>query len=139
MKMNLARSLCRGAAIALIWGSATLRSAVAEDLGTPAGHITVPTGFTRGQVRDAIVSALAGRGWSVTAKTDDRVTGYLKRHGNEATLTLTYTKTTVDLYCVGFQVNKKTGVREKPEQPHSWLNYIRTDLTRLLNPPVPPK
>jgi hypothetical protein len=57
---------------------------------------------------------------------------YLKHRSNEATLTLVYSATKVDLFCVGWKIDKNTGAHLKPEQPAGWLKYIREDLGRLL-------
>jgi len=84
-------------------------------------------------VQKAIVTALIGRKWDVKAKTGDRVVGYLKHRSNEATLTLVYDATKVELYCVGWQIDKKTGAREKPEQPERWLRNIQNDLPRFFS------
>lgn len=108
----------------------------ASEFGEAAGSVSVPAGVSKEAVQDAIVKALLGRQWDVKSKESDKVVGYLKHRSNEATVTLVYSETKVDLFCVGFQINKKTGVREKPEQPKGWLNYIRSDLGKILNRPA---
>ena len=107
-------------------------SAEAIDLGQPAGSVMVPAGFSRAQVQTIVEKALLGRQWEVKSKADDKVVGYIKHRGNEATLTLVISDKQVDLFCVGWQINKKTGVHEKPEQPTGWLKYIRGDMAKLL-------
>ncbi|MBM3854706.1 MAG: hypothetical protein FJ399_16395 [Verrucomicrobia bacterium] len=119
------------AALALCCARA--QAAESSDLGQSAGVITVPTGLSKAQIRDAIVAAFAGRQWGVTSKTDDRVVGYLKHRSNEATVTMIFDEQRVEMYCVGWQVHKTTGAREKPEQPKGWLNNLRADLTKHLN------
>jgi hypothetical protein len=113
--------------------------AAASEVGEAAGSVPVPAGISHATVQDAIVKALLGRQWEVQSKGDDRVVGYLKHRSNEATLTFICSETKVDLFCVGWQINKKTGAREKPEQPKGWLNYIRTDLSKILNRPAAAK
>lgn len=114
-------------------------AAVESELGEAAGSVLVPAGVSRANVQEAIVKALLGRQWDVKSKSSDRVVGYLKHRSNEATLTLIYSDTKVDLFCVGWQIDKKSGAREKPEQPKGWLNYIRSDLGKILNRPAASK
>lgn len=83
--------------------------------------------------------ALSAREWGIKAKTDDRVVGYLKHRSSEATVTLIYNESKIDLFCVGWQIDKKTGVRGKPEQPKGWLNYIKGDITKIFNRTVSKK
>ncbi len=111
----------------------------ASELGEAAGSVTVPAGVSKAAVQDAIVKALLGRQWDVKSKDSDKVVGYLKHRSNEATVTLVYSETKVDIFCVGYQIDKKTGAREKPEQPKGWLNNIRADLGKILNRPAESK
>ncbi len=102
------------------------------DLGQPAGSVAVPEGLSAKEVQGAIIASLIGRQWTVQSKTDERVIGYLKHRSNEATLTLVYDATKIELYCVGWAINKKTGERQKPEQPEGWLKFIRGDIAKNL-------
>ena len=132
--MNNYPALMRHALAALIFTLFVAVGGAAEssDLGQHAGNVPVPAGLTRAQVQTAGEQALLGRQWEVKSKSDDRVVGYLKHRGTEATLTLVLTDGQVDIYCVGWQVNKKTGAREKPEQPTGWIKYIKGDLAKIL-------
>jgi hypothetical protein len=130
LKMLFGRTLLV-AALALCF--VRVQAAESSELGQSAGTITVPAGLSKAQIRDAIVAAFAGRQWGVTSKTDDRVVGYLKHRTNEATVTMIFDEQRVEMYCVGWQVHKTTGAREKPEQPKGWLNNLRADLTKHLN------
>ena len=122
------------AAISFLFSFGAAAAAPAgADLGQPAGSIVVPSGMTAAEVQTAIVAALSGRQWLVTEKTTDRVVGYIKHRKNEATLTLIYDTSKIELYCVGWRIDKTTGEREKPEQPKGWIKYIEKDLTRNLN------
>jgi len=112
---------------------ATSARAAEADLGKPAGSVTVPPGLSKSEVQDAIVSVLQAREWGVKEKADDRVVGYLKHRSNEATVTLIYTESSVELYCVGYEINKKTGERKGPEQPEGWLKNLKGDLTKYFN------
>jgi hypothetical protein len=107
-------------------------AAETSELGQHAGNVPVPAGLTRAQLQIAAEQALLGRQWEVKSKSDDRVVGFLKHRGIEATLTLVLTDGQVEIYCVGWQVNKKSGAREKPEQPTGWIKYIKGDLTKIL-------
>lgn len=119
--------------LGLAFCAASQASAAAEGPGTPAGSVAVPNGLSKSEVKETIIMTLAGRGWAIQEKTDEKVVGYLKHRANEATVTLVYDDKTVELFCVGYEINKKTGERKKPELPNGWLNFIRNDLTKKLN------
>lgn len=104
-----------------------------KETGTHVATIPVPTGFTAAEVQEAIVATLAGRQWGLKAREEGTVVGYLKHRSNEAKVTFNYDTSKVDLYCIGWQVDKKTGVREKPEQPKGWLKNLQADLTKHFN------
>ncbi len=119
---------------ALVIGQASRATAAVNDqLGEHAGTVPVPAGLSKSQVQDDIVMVLSSREWGIKEKTDDQVVGYLKHRSSEATVTLVYDTTKVDLFCVGWKIDKSTGVREKPEQPTGWLKNIKADLTKIFN------
>ena len=103
------------------------------DMGQSAGSVPVPAGLSQTEVQDAIVMVLSARQWGVKEKTTERVVGYLKHRSNEATVTLIYDTSKIDIYCVGWKIDKKTGNREKPEQPAGWLKNIKGDLVKTFN------
>lgn len=104
-----------------------------KETGDLVATVAVPSGFTAAEVQEAIVATLAGRQWGVKSREEGTVVGYLKHRSNEAKVTLVYDTATVKLYCIGWQIDKKTGVREKPEQPKGWLKNIQGDLTKHFN------
>lgn len=104
-----------------------------EERGELFATMSVPADFTMANVQEAIVNTLIGRQWGVKSKDEGLVVGYLKHRSNEAKVTLVYDTTKVEIYCVGWQINKKTGAREKPEQPKGWLKNIQNDLTKNFN------
>lgn len=112
---------------------ATARAADAEERGVHFADVAVPEGLAAGEVKDAIVGVLIGRQWRVKSKSDSEVVGYLKHRSNEATVTMTYDTTKVSIYCVGYEINKKTGERKKPEQPAGWLKFLHQDLLKTMN------
>ena len=73
------------------------------------------------------------------SETDDRVVGYLKHRSNEAKVTLVYSTAKVEIHCVGWKINKKTGERKNPELPKGWLENIQADLVVNLNHALLPK
>lgn len=119
--------------VAFFSATASVRAAEIEELGNQWGTVAVPSGVSAEKVKAAIIATLAGREWNVQERADDHVTGYLKHRSNEAKVTLKFNTETVEIYCVGYQVNKKTGMREKPELPEGWLKRLRGDLTKQLN------
>jgi hypothetical protein len=112
---------------------ASYAAETAESKGELFGSVPVPAGLSKTAVQDAIVAVLLGRQWGVQSKDDGVVVGYLKHRSNEATVTLTYDTSKVDIYCVGYEIDKKTGVRKKPEQPKGWLKNIQGDLVKNFN------
>lgn len=136
--MNAYRSRIRCtfavAAVALSLGAASPAvAAEGEDFGIPAGSVVVPDGLLPNEVQDAIVMTLARRHWIIKEKGDNRVVGYLRVRSTEATVTLIYRASKVELYCVGWDIDKKTGERKRPDQPTGWLSNIKTDLTKSLS------
>jgi len=95
--------------------------------------VSVPDGFTREEVKDLIIMTVAGRSWGLREKTDEKIVAHLKHRSNEATVTLLYNEKKVDLYSVGYEINKRTGERKKPEQPTGWLNNLQSDLNKKIN------
>lgn len=118
-------------AAALSLGSVT--RAAQDDRGTFFASVPVPSAVSKSELPDILVAVLQGREWGVKSKADGAVVGYLKHRSNEATVTLAYDGTKVDIYCVGYQIDKKTGERVKPEQPKGWLKNIQSDLTKRFN------
>lgn len=114
----------------------TSAKAGVEDIpetGELVATVQVPSGFTEAEVQEAIVATLLGRQWGVKSKDGGRVIAYLKHRSNEAKVTLVYDTVKVELFCIGWEIDKKTGVREKPELPKGWLKNIQGDLTKHFN------
>ena len=76
--------------------------------------------------------SLGERGWGIKSNTGDRVVGYLKHRSNEAQLTLVYSTSKIEIFCVGWEINKNTGARVKPEIPKGWIKNIQADITKVL-------
>ncbi len=136
--MNTSRNALRCAFLATAFVlsifNVTVRAASADDeVGQSAGYVVVPSGTTATEVQDAIVIALGGRGWGIKSNTSDRVVGYLKQRSNEAQLTLVYSTSKIDIFCLGWDINKNTGERKKPEIPRGWIKNIQADITRILS------
>ncbi len=109
------------------------RAADDDELGSPAGTVAVPDGLLPNEVQDAMVLTLSNRGWEIKDKAEARVVGYLKKRSNEATVTLIYRASKIEVYCAGWEIDKNTGQHKKPEQPAGWLKNIRNDLTKNLS------
>ena len=135
-------SRTRGA-IAFLLGifiSSAVSSIAADDnIGQAVGSVVIPAGISASQVKDTIIRAFTGREWGIKSEAEDRVVGYLKHRSNEAQLTLIFDHQKIDLFCLGWQINKKTGEREKPELPTGWINNIKSDITKLFNRAVTTK
>lgn len=122
---------CAFVATALVFSSALLSAADPSELGEAAGTLSVPAGFSASDVQAVIVRAFTQRKWTIQSQSDDRVVGHIRHDSNEATVTMVFTPSKIDLYCVGWQIDKKTGTHEKPEQPKRWLNYLKSDIPRF--------
>lgn len=121
------------ALLAHVAASAALpTNADAPELGIAVGTIPVPADLDADEVRDVVVLSVATRGWTVQTKTDERVVGYLKHRGNEATITYLLGPDLIRVHCVGYAINK-SGERRKPELPQSWINNLQRDITKRLN------
>jgi len=107
--------------------------AASDDMGQYYGTVPVPEGLSSGEVQKEIMRTLIGREWEVASKDATAVVGYLKHRSNEATVTLAFDTQKVDIHCVGWAINKRTGERRRPEQPEGWLKNIKSDLTKNLN------
>jgi hypothetical protein len=101
--------------------------------GQSVWTLSVPAGLSVANVQEAVVATFYGRAWAIQEKGDGKVVGYLKHRSNEALVTITYNDKTVEAFCVGYEINKKTGERKKPELPSGWLNFLKGDLTKKLN------
>lgn len=104
-----------------------------EDKGAFIAPVPIPSGLSGSDVQKAIVSAFVGREWAVKSKADGVVVGYLKHRGNEATVTMTYDGTRIEIYSIGYKIDKTTGSRIKPEQPAGWLKNLQSDLPKFLS------
>lgn len=107
-------------------------TSAADDVGQLFTTIPVPTGVQEEAVKEVLIRALAGRQWTLQSKEGDRVVGYLKHRRNEAQVTFIYTASQIQVFCKGWQIDKRTGAREKPEQPTGWLKFLQKDITRML-------
>lgn len=133
LRLHLLRAFA--AAILCLLPSLAVASStpLGDELGELFGTVEVPSGLSAAAVQKAIVASLAGREWGIKDRTDTQVVGYLKHRSNEAKVTLVYSTEKVDIYCVGYAINKNTGERKKPEQPTGWLKYLKSDLTKQIN------
>ena len=116
-----------------LFAVSTASATETDPKGEHFASVAVPTGLAASDIQDAIVATLLGRQWGVKSKADGEVVGYLKHRSNEATVTLTFDTSKVDIYCVGYKIDKSSGSRIKPEQPKGWLKNIQQDLTKNLN------
>jgi hypothetical protein len=117
----------------LFLGLASAPCLLADDdnPGTQYGVVPVPSGLTKDDLREVIVQVFTGRGWTVKEKSDRRVTGYLNHRGVESTTWMTFDAEQVEITYEGWRVNGK-GDHLKPEEPKSWLNFLKKDLTKQL-------
>ncbi|MES2696972.1 MAG: hypothetical protein V4773_26145 [Verrucomicrobiota bacterium] len=99
--------------------------------GKSFGSVAVPAGMSALDVKEVLVISLVQRNWTVTEKTDSRVIGNLKHRGTDATITLTYSASSVEIHCEGWKIDK-AGVRSKPDIPDGWAENIKKDVGKRL-------
>jgi hypothetical protein len=102
----------------------------------PAGasvfYVNVPSDkLSAKDVHDVVVAASIGRGWTVKSDDTAKVVIYLNHRKHEATVTYVISEKRVDTYSDGYVLDGN-GNRKKPEQPESWLKYLKEDITRGL-------
>lgn len=139
MNQNLYPSFVRGwlavaAFILTLGGVASVQAQEElEGRGDLFSTVSVPAGLGEAEIKQAIINTLNGREWGLRSYEGNTVVAYLKHRSNEAKVTLEFDNAGVRIYCVGWEINKKTGVRKKPEQPTGWLKNIQGDLTKHFN------
>ncbi len=104
----------------------------AAEAGKSFGSVPVPAGLSLPDVKEAIVVSLVQRSWTVAEKTDTKIVGTLKHRGIDATITLTYNASSVEIYCEGWKIDK-AGVRTKPDIPDGWAENIKKDVNKRMN------
>lgn len=130
--MHIRIRTCLIAYISLMLSLFTASSHASTDAGKSFGSVSVPAGLSAADVKEVIVVSLVQRSWTVTEKTDTKVVGTLKHRGVDATITLTYNASSVEIYCEGWKIDK-AGVRGKPDIPDGWAENIKKDVNKRLN------
>ncbi|BET69410.1 hypothetical protein ASA1KI_43280 [Opitutales bacterium ASA1] len=135
----LVAALALGCAVSLFAPSLSAQSghAVIEDaeaLGNTAGMGAIPDALDPKQVRDIVALSFAQRGWTVKAKQDTRVVGYLAHRGREATMTavLDFESNEIHYFIDGWAVSK-SGERKKRDDCEGWVTFIKRDVNKRLN------
>lgn len=119
-------------AVLLLFAASLIHLRAEPAMGEFVGTLNVPTGISPAETRDIVIQSLAAREWTVKEKSGNRVVGYLKHRGNEATVTFLLEGSEIKYYCEGWAINKK-GERKKPEQPKGWLGFLQKDINKRLN------
>lgn len=109
-------------------------SLAADEVSQQIATIAIPSDkISNEDAQKVIVRALNNRKWTIREESADRVVGYLRRHTNEAQITFVIADRNIEISCWGYEVDRSTGARRKPELPASWIKYIKADLYRFLN------
>lgn len=104
-----------------------------EAWGDLYATVQIPSGLSNTEVQKAIVAAVASRGWILTARKEHLVAAHLKHGEHEAQVTLPFDVSQAAIYCVGWKINERTGVRERPALPKGWLKNMQEDLAKNFN------
>lgn len=112
-----------------------------ENLGELYAEIELRSGISKSEYREALRAVLKEREWTILQDVDQRVVATQKREansiaffsqpGHDATITLIFTGKAVNIYCVGWELNRD-GERTKPALPRSSLGRLRRDLDNRL-------
>ena len=101
----------------------------------PAQPIRVPQGVTQAQVKQSIVSALDGRGWSVDKVQDGKILTTLRLREHTATVRITYDTKTVHITYVNssnLEYSQHGNTRYIHRNYNGWIGFLEQDIKRNL-------
>lgn len=100
------------------------------EYGQYAGIINFPAGIDLSTISDVIIQAASNRGWSVLSHANGKII-LTNQSGNwTSQLTLLWTPDKIVIY----SNSTKNG---KPKLPVGWIDNLRKDILRVLNPGAP--
>ncbi|AOU99276.1 hypothetical protein BI364_16230 [Acidihalobacter yilgarnensis] len=101
----------------------------------PAAPISVPSGLSHGQVRQAILSALTGRGWTIDHTGKRKILSTLYLRGHSATVRIDYSQSSVDITYVSsnkLEYHIQNGKPYIHRNYNGWVGYLESDIRRNL-------
>lgn len=121
-------------ALVLSLALATMAACTSAPL-KPAAPIAVPPHVTRTQVRQSIVSALEGRGWTLDKVGDKAVLTTLHLRGHTATVRVAYDRQDVRIAYVSsskLEFRESHGKRYIHRNYNGWIKFLEQDIRRNL-------
>jgi hypothetical protein len=101
----------------------------------PAQPILVPHGVTQPQVKQSIISALDGRGWSVDKAQDGKILTTLRLRDHTATVRINYNTKTVHITYVSssnLEYSQHGNTRYIHRNYNGWVGFLEQDIKRNL-------
>jgi len=92
-----------------------------------AGALLLPAGMSREGVKNAIVSALAGRGWQVVSSDRSSVHAHLLHRKKDCNLVFQFDVSRIDILSDSYVVDS-TGVRTGRIIPNDWIENLEKDI-----------
>ena len=92
-----------------------------------AGAMNISPGLSREGVKDAIVAALAKRGWQVVSSTRSEVRGHMLHHKKDANLIFQFDAAHIDILSDSYVVDG-AGVRTARIIPNDWIENLEQDI-----------
>ncbi len=101
----------------------------------PAAPISVPTQLSQMQVRNAIITSLTGRGWTIDHSGHGNILSTLNLRGHSATIRVNYNRSTVSIAYVSssdLEYRLKDGKPYIHRNYNGWIGYLEQDIRRNL-------
>lgn len=101
----------------------------------PAAPISVPAQLSQTQVRNAIITSLTGRGWTIDHSGNGNVLSTLNLRGHSATIRVNYDRSTVSITYVSssdLEYRLKDGKPYIHRNYNGWIGYLEQDIRRDL-------
>lgn len=95
-----------------------------------AAAMNAPPGLSREGVKDAIVAAMAKRGWQVVSSNRSEVRGHLLHHKKDANLIFQFDAAHIDILSDSYVVDD-AGVRTARIIPNDWIENLQQDIREL--------
>ncbi len=101
----------------------------------PAAPISVPAQLSQTQVRNAIITSLTGRGWTIDHSGNGNILSTLNLRGHSATIRVNYDRSTVTITYVSssdLEYRLKDGKPYIHRNYNGWIGYLQQDIRRNL-------
>ncbi|MGH7996846.1 MAG: hypothetical protein ACREFX_10880 [Opitutaceae bacterium] len=94
------------------------------------GSVALPPALSPGGAQRAIFAALANRQWTVVSVTPGVIVAHLLHRHIDATLTIRYSSSRVDIYAESYLVGHHPQDRILPYVRRDWIHNLEHDIAR---------